>query len=82
MRFVTDPKQAREVKVRDGTTYPVSPGGSFVVTDAGHLEEMERGNEDYYAKSATFGGRGVLCACGHVAWPWQRECPKCAQPLP
>ena len=81
MRFVTDPKQAREVKMRDGTTYAVAAGGSFVVTDARHLDEMARGNGDYYTKAATFGGRGVDCPCGHTCWRWQRSCPKCGSML-
>ena len=80
MRFITDPRQAREVKMKDGTTYPVGVGGSFVVTDSRHVSELEHGNRDYYSNAVTFGGAGAECPCGHRSWPWQRECPKCGLP--
>jgi hypothetical protein len=82
VRFVTDPRQAREVVMKDGTKYPVSPGGSFVVTDARHLDEMDRGNHDVYSSAITFGGKGRECPCGFVGWRWQIVCPKCGRLLP
>ncbi len=81
MRFVTDPRQARKVKMRDGTTYPVSPSGGFVITRADHLAEMNQGNREVYARAASFGGKGVNCPCGFVGWRWQRECPRCGHLL-
>ena len=81
MRYTTDPKQAREVKMKDGTVYPVSPGGSFVITDARHLEEMDRGNKGVYSNAITFSGQGRECPCGFVGWRWTRDCPKCGQTL-
>ena len=81
MSFTTDPKQAREVKMKDGTVYPVSVSGSFVVTDARHLEEMNRGNHDVYTNAITFGGTGRECLCGFVGWRWTRVCSKCGQIL-
>ena len=81
MRFVTDPSQAREVKMRDGTTYPVGVGGSFVVTDARHVSELERGNHDYFTSAvALSAGGGNSCACGFRPWPWQMICPHCGSP--
>lgn len=82
MRYLTDPHQARKVKMRDGTVYPVGRDGHFVVTKPEHLAEMDRGNTDYFGRAAGFGGNGPTCVCGHACWPWQRECPRCSQPLP
>lgn len=80
MRYLVD-GQTREVKMRDGTTYPASPSGHVVITDPKHLDEMDRGNKDYYANATTFGGDGPVCVCGYVGWPWTRVCPRCAQVL-
>ena len=80
MKFVTDPKQAREVRMRDGTRYGVSPSGSFIVTDVRHLDEMAQGDHDYYASATAFRGRGWECPCSHACWGWQRVCPKCGLP--
>jgi hypothetical protein len=83
VRFVTDPKLAKEVVMADGTKYPVSPtGGSFVVTDSKHVSELERGNHDYFTNAISFGGKGRECPCGRLAWHWDRSCPRCGQPLP
>jgi hypothetical protein len=81
MRFTTDPRQARKVQMKDGTVYPVSRDGHFVVTREDHLSEMNRGNQEAYGSATTFGG-GVLCGCGRSPWPWERECPKCGALLP
>ena len=80
-RFVTDPRQAREVKMKDGSVYPVSPGGSFVITDAKHLDEMSRGNRDVFSPATYTSGKGRPCPCGHVAWAWSHACPRCGQSL-
>jgi hypothetical protein len=82
MRYTTDPKLAREVKMKDGTSYPVSPSGSFVITDARHLAEMDRGDRETYSNAITFGGKGRECPCGRLAWHWDRSCPRCGQALP
>lgn len=81
MRFTTDPRQARTVKMKDGTAYPVSARGTFVVTRDDHLAEMSRGNKESYASAVTFGGGGPSCDCLRTPWPWERECPRCGQPL-
>ena len=80
MRFVTDPRQARKVQMKDGTVYPVGRDGHFVVTRADHLSEMDRGNKDAYGSATTFGG-GVPCLCGRSPWPWDGVCPKCGRIL-
>ena len=81
-RFVTDPKQARTVVMKDKTSYPVGANGHVVITDAKHVAEMERGNKDYFSSApGFFGGRGVDCPCGHTCWRWQRSCPKCGSML-
>lgn len=81
MRYLTDPRQAQRVKMRDGTTYPVGRDGHFVVTKPEHLAEMDRGNRDNYANATVFGGPGEPCGCRRTPWPWETECPRCGTPL-
>jgi hypothetical protein len=81
-RFVTDPRQAREVKMHDGTSYPVGADGHVVITDAGHLAEMDHGNRDYFSSAPGFvGGDHRACPCGRAPWRWERECPRCGRTL-
>ena len=61
----------------DGTTYPVAPGGGFIITRADHLAEMDRGNHDVFVRASTVAVSGRECLCGHACWSWQRECPRC-----
>jgi hypothetical protein len=81
MKYVTDPRQAREVKMRDGTTYPVGAGGSFVITKSEHLDEMDRGDHDYYTAATYTAAKGRDCPCGRVAWGWSDTCARCGQSL-
>jgi hypothetical protein len=80
MRFVTDPRQARTVVMKDGSRYPVGSNGSFVITKAEHLTEMDRGNHDVYSSATVFGG-GEPCECRRAPWPWETECPRCGRTL-
>jgi hypothetical protein len=82
MRFVTDPKQARTVVMKDKTSYPVGVNGHVVITDAKHVAEMERGNKDYFSSApGVFGGDHRACRCRRSPWPWERVCPRCGSTL-
>ena len=81
-RYVV-PRDAHEIKMKDGTVYHASPAGHVVITDPAHNDEMGRGNKDYYSSSpGFFGGTHRACACGRAPWPWETgDCPHCGQTL-
>lgn len=81
MRYLVDPRRVQKVQMKDGTQYPVGRDGHVVITRGDHRAEMDRCGEDGAGHATTFGGQGLPCPCGHVAWPWQRECPRCGQVL-
>jgi hypothetical protein len=80
MRYVTDPKLAKEVVMRDGTKY-AAPRGRFTITRADHLAEMDSGNKDVYSKPSFTAAKGRECPQGHAGWSWQSVCGRCGETL-
>ncbi len=84
-KYRVDPRQVREVQMKDGTRYPVSRNG-WVGVGHQHEDEMRRspvltGNEEGQASVASIimpGGDGPSCPnCGFAGWRWQTTCPRC-----